>query len=131
MVIISTMAIEVSIQAVSPELGVQFSVILTPSQACGAAAGSAAAGAPAAGAGAGAGACAWAALPAGAGCACARDEWNAGRHSASANISAPENASRVDRFFAFMQSLLFREACATALRRRIRRCGCGWRGRVR
>src|SRR5579859_7652612 len=104
MVIISTMAIEVSIQAVSPGLGVQFSVTLTPSQACGAAAGSATAGAPPAGAGAGAGAWACAKVPAGAGCACACDEWNVGRHSVSANVSAPANASTADRFFAFMQS---------------------------
>src|ERR1700693_1877094 len=52
MVIISTMAIEVSIQAVSPELGVQFSVTLTPSQACGPASVAGAAGAAASGAGA-------------------------------------------------------------------------------
>src|SRR5579883_2142589 len=102
MVIISTMAIEVSIQAVSPELGVQFSVILTPSQACGAAAGAAAAGAAAAGAGA----CAWAMTPAGAVCPCACDEWNAGRQGASASSKAPANASTAHRFFAFMQSLL-------------------------
>ena len=52
MVIISTMAIEVSIQAVSPEFGVQFSVILTPSQAGGPASAGGAAGAAASGAGA-------------------------------------------------------------------------------
>jgi hypothetical protein len=55
MVIISTMAIEVSIQAVSPELGEQFSStggLAVPSQAGGAAAGAASA------AGAAAGSCA-------------------------------------------------------------------------
>ena len=53
MVIISTMAIEVSIQAVSPELGVQFSVILRRRRrgaAAAAAAGAAGAAAVAAGA---------------------------------------------------------------------------------
>ena len=45
MVIISTRAIEVSIQAVSPEFGVHFSRILTPSQAGGDGGAAAAAGA--------------------------------------------------------------------------------------
>ncbi|MGA8497525.1 MAG: hypothetical protein WB764_18705 [Xanthobacteraceae bacterium] len=58
MVIISTMAIEVSIHAVSPEFGVQFSVTLTPSQAGGPASAGAAAGVAAAGWSVAAGACA-------------------------------------------------------------------------
>ena len=59
MVIISTMAIEVSIQAVSPEFGVHFSsTVALQAGGDGAAAGAAGAVASAAAAGAAAGACA-------------------------------------------------------------------------
>src|SRR5580704_19714947 len=91
MVIISTMAMEVSIQAVSPEFGVQFSVTLTPSQAGGPASAAGAAGAAASGAGAVA---AGGFVAAG---AWAKDEWNVGSLSASPNRIAPARARRPAR----------------------------------
>src|SRR5579864_9524639 len=84
MVIISTMAIEVSIQAVSPEFGVQFSVTLTPSQA-----GGPASAAGAAGAAAGAGAV-------GAG-AFAEDAWDVGAVRASPSSIEPASAKSFAR----------------------------------
>ena len=95
MVIISTMAMEVSIQAVSPEFGVHFSSVLA-SHAGGAA--SAAAGAAAAGV---AGASVVVEV-------CAYDPWNVGRLSTMASRTAPARATSPARenFFKVMISLL-------------------------
>src|SRR5690242_10481398 len=96
MVIISTMAMEVSIQAVSPEFGVHFSSILASHAggAASAAAGAAAAGAAAAGVSV-VGVCAYA-------------PWNVGRLSMMASRTAPVSATSPARenFFKFMVSLL-------------------------
>src|SRR5579862_1164691 len=115
MVIISTMAIEVSIHAVSPEFGVQFSVTLTPSQAGGPASAAGAAGAAASGAGA---------VAAG---ACAQDEWNVGALSASPNQIAPASAKSLARENVFndMVSLLSVEIWA---RNFLKRGGVGLAG---
>jgi shikimate 5-dehydrogenase len=95
MVIISTMAMEVSIQAVSPEFGVHFSSVLASH--AGGAASAAAAGAAAAGA---------------AGVSvvevCAYDPWNVGRLSTMASSTAPARATSPahENFFEVMISLL-------------------------
>src|SRR6516165_6078712 len=92
MVIISTMAMEVSIQAVSPEFGVHFSSVLA-SHAGGAASAAAAAGAAAAGA---------------AGVSvvevCAYDPWNVTMASRTAAARATSPAH--ENFFEVMISLL-------------------------